>query len=360
MFNPDVLVVGGGIAGIQASLDIANGGYKVYLVERGPSVGGRMIELDRTFPTLESSGHILAPKITEVSQHPCIELLTCSEVEKVSGSAGNFAIGVRKKAINSGGTDGMSEFNVGSIVVATGYDQFDPRKMPEYGYGKYDNILTGLEFEKMTRVVGDTGGGVRLKDGREPESVAIVHCVGSRDENHHEYCSRVCCMYGLKYAHLLKELTDNRVEVYEMYIDMRCFGEGHEEFYRRVCEEGIIFIRGKAGDVIPDLESGKLIITCADTLLGKVLRIPVDMVILCCALEARSDADGVAKLFNLNRRDDGFFLEAHPKLAPVSTSNDGVFVAGCCVGPKDISDTVTQASAAAAKTLSLISKHRQR
>ena len=432
--NPSVLVVGGGIAGIQASLDIADGEKKVYLVERDPSIGGHMIQLDRTFPTLDCSECILTPKMTEVGQHPYIELLAYSEVEEITGSIGQFKVKVRKKArhideakcvgcgvceekcpwkvpsefemglgkrgaayipfpqavpnlvtidadhcvyIQSGGkkcgacikfceakaitpetllsqTDQIVELEVGSIIVATGYDQFDPRRMPEYGYGRYDNILTGLEFERMTCAGGPTKGKIQLKNGREPESVAIIHCVGSRDENYHEYCSRVCCMYGLKYAHLLKELTDNRAEVYEMYIDMRCFGEGYEEFYRRISEEGVIFIRGKAGDIIP--ESGKLVVNCADTLLGKVLRIPVDMVILCCALEARSDADQVASLFTLNRRADGFLLETHPKLAPVNTPTDGVFIAGCCVGPRDIPDTVAQGSAAASKALSLISK----
>jgi len=437
-FNSNVLVVGGGIAGIQASLDIANGEHKVYLVEREPSIGGHMIQLDRTFPTLDCSECILTPKMADVGRHPFIELLAYSEVEEVSGSIGHFKVRVRKKArhideskcigcgvceekcpwkvdsefemglakrktiyipfaqaipnlptvdadhcayIQSGGrkcgacikfceagaitpetllnqTDQIVEFEVGSIIVTTGYDVFDPSVMPRYGYGKYDNVITGLEFERITCAAGPTGGRIVLKDGREPESVAIIHCVGSRDQNYHEYCSRVCCMYGLKYAHLIKEFTN--AEVYEMYIDMRCFGEGYEEFYKRVSEEGVTFIRGKVAKVtdraITEEEKGKLIVLCADTVLGSLIRVPVDMVILCTALEAHSDAGQVAKIFTLNRRADGFFLERHVKLDPVATPTDGVFIAGCCEGPKDIPDTVAQASAAAAKVLSLISK----
>ena len=437
-FNTNVLVVGGGIAGIQASLDIANGEHKVYLVEREPSIGGHMIQLDRTFPTLDCSECILTPKMADVGRHPFIELLAYSEVEEVSGSIGNFKVRVRKKTrhideskcigcgvceekcpwkvdsefemglakrkaiyipfaqaipnlatvdadhcayIQSGGkkcgacikfceagaitpetllnqTDQIVEFEVGSIIVATGYDVFDPSVMPRYGYGKYDNVITGLEFERITCAAGPTRGRIVLKDGREPESVAIVHCVGSRDQNYHEYCSRVCCMYGLKYAHLLKEFTN--AEVYEMYIDMRCFGEGYEEFYKHVSKEGVTFIRGKVAKVtdraITEEKKGKLIVLCTDTVLGSLIRVPVDMVILCTALEARSDAEQVAKIFTLNRRADGFFLERHVKLDPVATPTDGVFIAGCCEGPKDIPDTVAQASAAAAKVLSLISK----
>ncbi|MFO7773117.1 MAG: 4Fe-4S binding protein, partial [Dehalococcoidia bacterium] len=221
---------------------------------------------------------------------------------------------------------------------------------------KYDNVLTGLEFERLTCAAGPTEGKILLKDGREPESVAIVHCVGSRDQNYHEYCSRVCCMYGLKHAHLIKEHTN--AEVYEFYIDMRCFGENHEEFYSRVSEEGVNFIRGKVGSVDADSTNGKLIVSSVDTSTSKILRIPVDMVILCPALEPRSDAADIARIFNMGRRADGFFLELHPKLAPVNTPTDGVFIAGCCEGPKDIPDTVAQASAAAAEALSLISRGR--
>jgi len=276
---------------------------------------------------------------------------------------GCFECGECKKAceadaIDFSQTDQIVELEVGVIIVATGYDQFDPSVIPQYGYRKYDNVLTGLEFERITCAAGPTEGKILLKDGREPGSVAIVHCVGSRDQNYHEYCSRVCCMYGLKYAHLIREFT--KADVYEFYIDMRCFGEGYEEFYKRCSEEGVNFIRGKVAKItdeaLTDEEKGKLVVVSEDTLLGKLVRVPVDMVILCSALEARSDAENVARLFTINRRADGFFLERHVKLDPVATPTEGVFIAGCCEGPRDIPDTVAQAEATAAKALSLISK----
>jgi len=261
-------------------------------------------------------------------------------------------------AINHEMQDEFVEVEVGSMILATGYQQFDPSVIPQYGYKKFDNVLTGLEFERITCAGGPTQGRIQLKDGREPESVAIVHCVGSRDQNYHEYCSRVCCMYGLKYAELIKEFT--KAEVYEFYIDMRCFGEAFEEFYKRVSEMGVNFIRGKVANITDQAgseeESGKLIVIAEDTLLGKMIRIPVDMVILCAALEARSDTADVASLFTIGQRGDGFFLETHPKLAPVNTPTDGVFIAGCCEAPRDVPDTVAQASAAASKALSLISR----
>ncbi|MFP3899054.1 MAG: NAD(P)-binding protein [Dehalococcoidia bacterium] len=275
----------------------------------------------------------------------CSECLECVKV-------------CEQKAINHDMQEEFVEVEVGSMILATGYEQFDPSVIPQYGYKKFDNVLTGLEFERITCAGGPTQGRIQLKDGREPESVAIVHCVGSRDQNYHEYCSRVCCMYGLKYAELIKEFT--KAEVYEFYIDMRCFGEAFEEFYKRVSEMGVNFIRGKVAKVTDQAatpeEEGKLIVTAEDTLLGKLMRVPVDMVILCSALQPRADAADVASLFTIGQRGDGFFLETHPKLAPVNTPTDGVFIAGCCEAPRDVPDTVAQASAAAAKALSLISR----
>jgi len=430
--NPNTLVVGGGIAGIQAALEIADSEHKVYLVEREPSIGGHMIQLDKTFPTLDCSACILTPKMSSVGLHPFIELMSYSEVEEVSGFVGNFKVKVKKKAryvdeekctgcgvcqekcpwkvdsefevgmgkrkaiyipfpqavpnipvidrehctyflkgtcracekfceaaaINFDQADEFVEIEAGSIIVATGFDAFDPSVITQYGYGKYDNVLTALQFERLCSAAGPTGGNITLKDGSTPQSVAIIHCVGSRDQNYHEYCSRVCCMYALKYSHLIKEKTN--AEVYQMYIDMRCFGKGYEEFYDRLSEEGVNFIRGKVAQVtnraINDEEKGKLIVVGEDTLLGSVIRVPVDMVVLCIALEARSDVEEVARLFSLSRSPDGFFLERHPKLDPVATMADGIFVVGCCQGPKDIPDTVAQASAAAARVLAMISK----
>jgi len=432
--TPSVLVIGGGIAGIQAALNIADSNHKVYLVEREPSIGGRMIQLDKTFPTLDCSSCILTPKMAAVGSHPNIELMTYSEVEEVSGYVGNFKAKIKKKpryvdselcngcgvciekcpwkadsefdmglgkrkaiytpfpqavpnvpvidaetcvyfekgtckacekfcpteAIAWDQKEETVELEVGAIIVATGYDLFDPSPLTQYGYGRLDNVLTSLEFERMCSATGPTGGELVLKDGKTPQSVAILHCVGSRDKNYCEYCSRVCCMYALKYSHLIKEKTE--AEVYQLYIDMRCYGKGFEEFYQRVLMEGANFIRGKAAEVTDVAETpedeGKLIVVADDTLAETVRRIPVDMVILCPAMVPRADADEMARRLILSRGADGFFLEKHPKLDPVGTVNDGVFVVGCAQGPKDIPDTVAQASAGAAEALSLIDRQK--
>jgi heterodisulfide reductase subunit A len=254
------------------------------------------------------------------------------------------------------------ELEVGTIVIATGYDLLDPTPMKQFGYGRYPNVLTSLEFERLNNATGPTNGEILMRDERgefthPPESVAIVHCVGSRDDNYHEYCSRVCCMYALKYGHLLKDKVGHDTKIYDFYIDMRCFGKGYEEFYRRCQEEGITFVRGKPAEItdaaLTPEEQGKLTLIGEDTLLGQLYRVPVDMVILCAAMEARDDAAEVGRVFGVNLGADGFFLEEHPKLGPLNTATDGVFLAGACQGPKDIPDTVAQASGAAAKALEL-------
>jgi heterodisulfide reductase subunit A len=257
------------------------------------------------------------------------------------------------------------EVKVGSIILATGYDLLDPSPMHQYGYGKYPNVFTSLEFERLSNATGPTGGKIFIRDEngaltKTPKSVALLHCIGSRDVNYHEYCSRVCCMYALKYSHLIKEKVGHDTKVYSFYIDMRCFGEGYEEFYRRCQEEGTIFIRGKVAEIsdratAPE-EEGKLVAIAEDTLLAKRIRVPVDMVVLCAAMEARKDAPDVGRIFGVNQGADGFFLEEHPKLAPLNTATDGVFIAGVCQSPKDIPDTVSQASGAAAKALSLATR----
>jgi len=233
--------------------------------------------------------------------------------------------------------------------------------MAQLGYGRYEYVITGMQFERMSNASGPTGGKILMKNGTLPKSVAILHCIGSRDVNYHEYCSRVCCMYSLKFSHLCHEKLPGAA-VYQMYIDLRCFGKGYEEFYNRLQEEGVNFIRGRAGEVTTIAESpaeeGKLVVLVEDTLVRQVRRIPVDMVVLSTALEPRADVADVARLFSISRSKDGFFLEKHPKLDPIATTTDGVFIAGCCQAPKDIPDTVAQASAAAARVLSMISKGR--
>jgi len=352
--NPNTLIVGGGIAGIQAALEIADSEHKVYLVEREPSIGGHMIQLDKTFPTLDCSACILTPKMSLVGAHPYIDCAyflkgKCRACEKFC----------ERDAINFEQVDQFVEIEVGNIILTTGYKLFDPTLLTQYGYGRLDNVITSLEFERLVNAAGPTLGKISLKDGTEPKSVAIIHCVGSRDTNYHEYCSRVCCMYSMKFAHLIGEHLPEAA-VYEFYIDIRSAGKGFEEFYNRVLKEGTIFFRGRPGEVTnvaetPE-EKGKLVVQFEDTLVGRQRRIPVDMVILSCGLEPQQDAEEVARLFSVSRSADGFFLEKHPKLDPVATMTDGIFVAGCCQSPKDIPDTVAQASAAAARVLALISK----
>jgi len=254
--------------------------------------------------------------------------------------------------------DETIEVDVGNIIVATGYDAFDPTPLYNYGYGRLDNVLTSLEFERMINASGPTSGDVLMKDGSHPKTVGIIHCVGSRDEKYHEYCSQVCCMYSMKLSHLIREHVPG-TQVIEYYIDLRCVGKGFEEFYNRVLDEGTVFVRGRPAEVTDIAESpeeeGKLIIIGEDTLVGRQRRTPVDMVVLSTAIEPRADAEDVARMFSVSRSADGFFLEKHPKLDPVATMNDGIFVVGCCQAPKDIPNTVAQASAAAARALAAIS-----
>jgi len=432
--NQDVLVVGGGIAGIEAALKLAEAGKHVYMVERNPSIGGHMAMFDKTFPTLDCAACILTPKMSALGKHPNITLLAYSEVTHVDGYVGNFTVTVKKKAryVNTDLCTGCgacqeacvvrkvkSEFDqglgyrsaiyipfpqavplratidpencltlsrgackkqscvaacgpkaidfdqkdeevelaVGAIVLATGFELFDCREEPTYGYGRLDNVITSLEFERLSNASGPTGGHIVLKNGETPKSVAILHCVGSRSVNHQEYCSRVCCMYSLKFAHLIKEhLPDT--EVWELYIDMRTNGKGYEEFYKRLMDEGVNFIRGRAAEVtdfaMSPEEEGKLIVKAEDTLLGVVRRLPVDMVILSAGLSPQHDAKEVSQIFGFGCSANGFFLERHPKLEPVATVTDGVFICGACQFPKDIPDTVAQAGAAAAGVLTLV------
>jgi heterodisulfide reductase subunit A len=261
-----------------------------------------------------------------------------------------------RQAIDFTQQEQLQEIQVGTIILATGFQPFDATRLPYYGYGKFPNVYTALEVERLINAAGPTGGEVLLRDGTRPQTVGIIHCVGSRDEKTNRWCSRVCCMYSLKLAHLVKEHTG--AELYNFYIDMRTPGKSYEEFYDKLLKEGVHFIRGRVAEVTDwarqPQEEGKLVVRVEDTLIGAVRRVPLDMVILAVGLEPRADAQEVRRLFNLSCSTEGFFLERHPKLAPVNTFTDGIFIAGACQGPRDIPDTVAQAGAAAAEALALI------
>ncbi len=432
--NPATLVLGGGIAGIQAALELADAGYPVYLVEREPSIGGHMAQFDKTFPTLDCSACILTPKMSEVAEHENITLLTYAELESLSGFVGNFKATILQKPrmIDADACTGCgtciekcpkrvvdNEFeagmgyrkaiyrpfpqavpkypvvdvdnciyyergrckacqkfcptdcihfdqeeeritiDVGNVIMATGWQLFDCSRPSQYGYGRLANVFTSVEFERMCNASGPTDGRIVLRDGKtEPTSVAIVHCVGSRDSRYNSYCSGICCMAALKFGHLVLERTS--AEVTSFYIDLRPNQKGYEEFYDRLLGEGMTFVRGRVAEVTDAAryagEEGKVIVQVEDTLLGEQRRMPVDMVILMGALEPRSDARDMALKAGISCSMDGWFTERHPKLDPTATMTDGVYIAGACQGPKDIPASVTQGAAAAARVSAMITR----
>ena len=289
------------------------------------------------------------PKYPVIDTENCIyfERGTCKACEKFCPT----------NAIDFEQQDTYIDLDVGNIVLATGYQVFDATKIPQYGYGRLANVFTSLEFERLCNAAGPTEGKVVMRDGvTQPESVAIVHCVGSRDKRFNPHCSAICCMSALKFGHLVKEKTG--AEVYSFYIDMRTIAKGYEEFYDRLLEEGMHFVRGRVAEVTDAArkpgEEGKLIVQAEDTLLGKQRRVPVDMVILMSALEPQQDAKDVALQFGISCSMNGWFTERHPKLDPVATMTDGVFIAGTCQGPKDIPDSVAQGAAAAARVQGMV------
>jgi heterodisulfide reductase subunit A len=442
--HPATLVIGAGVAGIQAALEIADAGRQVYLIEKTGTIGGHMAMFDKTFPTLDCAACILTPKMVAVGQHDCVELMTNSEVKEIAGSPGAYKVKVLRRArrvdvkacvacnacseicpvsvpseFDSGiaarksiyipfpqavptaylvdpesctyvlsdgkkcgacirkcpkdcivldAKDETVEFEVGNIVLATGYDVLDARVIERYGYGRFPNVLTALEFERLTNASGPTGGRIvtrvpkhnkRTKqdewvfspDGPSPKSVAIIHCVGSRDANHNPYCSRVCCMYSLKFAHLVREkIPDARC--YEFYIDMRAFGKGYEEFAERIKQEGTFTVRGRTATVTE--KGGQMVVTGEDLVSDRLVAFPVDMVLLAVGLLPPKGSDELARMLNIARDEDGWFSELDYNGDPVDTERGGVYVAGACQAPKDIPDTVAQAAAAAAGVLKTI------
>ncbi len=442
------MVLGGGVAGIQAALEIADAGYKVYLVERQGTIGGHMAMFDKTFPTLDCAACILTPKMVAVGQHPNIELLVLSELQDVTGRPGAYHVKVLKKAtyvdpkacvacnacaeicpvsvpsefdvgiadrhaiyipfpqavpntyiidgasclyvqsegkkcgackkkcakdaIHFDDKDQLLEFDVGNIVITIGYDTFDARRIDRYSYGVLPNVLTSLEFERLTNASGPTGGKIVMKtkklnkrtkteewvfdiDGPKPKAVAIIHCVGSRDQNFNPYCSRVCCMYSLKFGHLVREKLPE-AECYEYYIDMRAFGKGYEEFFERIKTEGVHVVRGRSAQVVA--QGDRMMVRGEDIIHETIIELPVDMVLLAVGIQPTSDAERFATMLGIDRVQDGWFSEMEYNVEPTSTERGGIFVAGVCQGPKDIPDTVAQASGVAAMVLkSIVSGH---
>jgi heterodisulfide reductase subunit A len=423
---PRALVLGAGISGIQAAIDIANSGYEVILVEKEPSIGGHMAQLSETFPTLDCSQCIMTPKMVEVAQHEKVRLMTYATLEDISGNIGNFhatirmqapyvdrelctgcgvciekcpvtttsefncgldtrkaiyvrspqavpnapvidaehclylsegKCGICKKVCEIGAVDyeqvdQLVEVDVGAVVVATGYDEFDATLKPELGFDRYDNVITGLEMERLCSASGPTQGKLEI-GGRTPGDIVFIQCVGSRDETvGNEYCSRICCMSTAKQAYLAKKkIPGAKITVF--YMDIRAFGKGFEEFYDRVRKEGVIYRRGSVSEIYR--RGDRAVVRAEDTLLGEPMELEADLVVLAAGLVPRPETNAIAKLLRLSDSQDGFLKEAHPKLYPVETASGGVFLAGCCQGPKDIPDAVAQAGCAASKVLGLLS-----
>ena len=428
--NKRALVIGGGIAGMQAALDIADAGYPVTIVEDNPSLGGKMVMLDKTFPTMDCSACICTPKMADVGSHPNITVKTCAQVERVSGYVGNFEVTVRERAkyvdyenctgcglcetkcttkvasefdqglgirkaiykpfaqavpskptidpvhcrkftegkcgvcekvcpigcIRYDDVDKVTTETYGAIIVAIGYQLIDWAGLyGEYGGGQYEDVITGLQFERLVNASGPTEGHIlRPSDQKEPKSVVIVKCVGSRDpEKGKGYCSRACCMYGAKHAHqYLDKIPDGRCYVF--YMDVRTPGKGYDEFYMNTQHDGARYIRGRISKIY--LQNGKLICKGEDTLSGAQVSVDADMVVLETAMVPVDDAERLGSMLGITRDKDLWLTEAHPKLRPVETNSNGIYLAGTCQGPKDIPDSVAQASAAAMKVAILFSK----
>ncbi|MDP7420793.1 MAG: CoB--CoM heterodisulfide reductase iron-sulfur subunit A family protein, partial [bacterium] len=423
------LVIGGGVAGIHAALDIANNGYEVTMVEKKPYIGGRMAQLSETFPTQESTRRLLSPKIAQVLRHPLIKLFTRAEVEAVSGSLGDFTARIKLKpalvnratctgckacleacpvTVDSKFNSGIStrkaiyiplpleilnkpvidtrhclhlkdkscracaevceagaidfeqsetivEEKFGAMIISTGYDLYPKEKFGEYGYGQFKDVINGLEFERLNALSGPTGGKLlRPSDGTVPQEIVFVQCAGSRDpENHLPYCSKICCMYTAKQTLMFKRKIPEG-QAYVFYMDNRAGGKGYEEFLQKAMEEGgAFYLRGRVSKVFK--RNGKLVVWGVDTLTGKQIEIEADMVVLATAIVPRADADALAKSLTVSTGEFGFQKEAHVKLRPVESTTRGIFFAGCSQGPKDITDTISQAGCAANKILGLFS-----
>jgi heterodisulfide reductase subunit A len=346
------LVIGGGIAGLQAALDIAEAGYPTVLVEQADQLGGNMAKLSGMYLNFDAAPDLIQQKIYAVEEHPHIQVLTNSEVTEVGGYVGNFVVRVDQGADPSE----PYTFDIGAIIVATGYELYAKERLGEYGGGRYPDVIDGLQFEEMLRPDGPTGGQIlRPSDGQRPKEVVWVQCAGSRDpELHMSYCSKVCCMYVAKQSMAYKQqVPDGQATVF--YIDIRSQGKGYEEFVQEAMEEyDVLYLRGKASKVFG--ENGRVMVWGVDTLTGMVVEVEADLVVLATATVPRSDALALGQRLRVGTDEEGFFSEAHPKLRPVESLTAGVYLAGAALFPRDIPETVAQASGAASKVLSLFSQ----
>ncbi len=342
--DPATLIIGGGVAGMSAAIRIAEADKQVYLVEKNPELGGHAIGLDLSFPYLNSVASFLEPMIRKVKEHKKIKVFTESTIEEIHGYVGNFETDLK--------LNGKSEaLKFGHIIVATGLQAYDPTPMQNYGYGKFKDVITSSEFEQMLKT-----GSITCSDGKTPEHVAIIHCVGSRNDDYHEYCSRTCCATALKYANQLRS-TLPAAGIYDLYADMRAFSKGCEELYTKTSERDILFLMFDPKVDLPVItEAGKgdscrMVIDMKEQLSGEKIEVPADLVILMTAMESREGAKEVGHAVGISMCGNHFYIEKHPKLDPVGTTTDGVFIVGACQGPKDIPESISQAWAASARVL---------
>ena len=340
---------------MTAALELADAGNTVHLVEKNNHLGGNIARIDLTAPYLYSARDLLTEKVTRTNIHSNILVHLDSKVTDLTGFVGNFKANIQNINGMPVSEKELIEVEIGNVVVCTGYDEFDASRITHFGYGKLPNVITSFELERMLRA-----GKVETKEGKVPKYVSIIHCVGSRNKEFHTYCSRVCCMTALKYAHEIKSANPESY-VSDVYIDMHAFGKGHEDFYRESSEAKTLFLMYDKENrpVIHKAEPKddcEMLIEVDERLSGEHIEIPSDLIVLMVGMEARKDAHEIAHLTNISQDKDGWFIESHPKLEPVATTTDGIFIAGTCVAPKDIPDSVAQARAAAARILARIAK----
>jgi heterodisulfide reductase subunit A len=352
---PNVLVIGGGIAGMTVALELADAGNLVHLVEKEDHLGGNLARVDLTAPYLYSARELLTERMTRIMNNKQVQVHLKSAVTELTGFIGNFKAIIQPLNGKSNQANNQVDVEIGNVAVCTGYKEFDASRIIHYGYGKLPNVITSFELEKMLRA-----GKIETKEGKVPRYVAIIHCVGSRSQEFHTYCSRVCCMTALKYAHEIKSAIPD-CYISDIYIDMHAFGKGHEDFYRRSSAAKTLFLMYEKDDRPVIHKAGpkddcEMLIEVNEKLSNESIEIPADLVVLMVGMEAREDSHEVARIVNISQDKDGWFIESHPKLEPVATTTDGVFIAGTCVAPKDIPDTVSQARATAARILARIAK----